>query len=101
MYRTLANPKLFCSLSHRCIVLNNIFGDIHRSLLYIAFHKITPAILVFTLYAEVYFVIHIFLSVEIPLPLYCACYQTLLYLTAEKCIDNNRGQSGNYHACSD
>lgn len=51
MYRTLANPKMFRRLTHRRIIINNISGYFHSSFLNIGFHKNSPAILVFTLYA--------------------------------------------------
>ena len=51
MYRTLADSKMFRCLTHRRIIINNISGYFHSSFLNIGFHKKSPAILVFTLYA--------------------------------------------------
>ena len=51
MYRTLTNPKLSCRLAHCRVVIDNIFGYLNSSFLNITFQKISPAILVFTLYA--------------------------------------------------
>ena len=42
MYRTLTYPKLLRRLPHRGIVLNNIIGNVHRTLFDIIFQKETP-----------------------------------------------------------
>lgn len=39
MYRTLTDPELLRSLSDRSIFFNNIIGDFHRPLFYVAFQE--------------------------------------------------------------
>ena len=63
MYRTLANPKMFCRLPHGRVIVNDISGNLHGSFLNITFQTKSPAILVFTLYAGdygLYYVLYIF-----------------------------------------
>lgn len=52
MYRALTDSKLLCGLTHCRIVIYNVFGYFYGSFFYIAFQRKSPAILVFTLYAE-------------------------------------------------
>ena len=59
MYRTLADPEMLCRLPHGRVIVNNISGNLHGSFLNITFQKNSPAILVFTLYAGVFYVIQI------------------------------------------
>lgn len=54
MYRTLADPEMFCRLPHGRVIVNDISGNLHGSFLNITFQTKTPAILVFTLYARVF-----------------------------------------------
>ena len=39
MYRTLANPKMFRSLTHSGVIVNNISGNLHGSFFNITFQK--------------------------------------------------------------
>ena len=54
MYRTLADPEMFCRLPHGRVIVNNISGNLHGSFLNITFQTKTPAILIFTLYAGLF-----------------------------------------------
>ena len=54
MYRTLADPEMFCRLPHGRIIVNDISGNLHGSFLNITFQTKSPAILVFTLYAGLF-----------------------------------------------
>ena len=52
MYRAFTYPEMLRSLPDRGIVLDNISCNLHRSFFNITFQKKSPALLVFTLYAE-------------------------------------------------
>ena len=56
MYRTLANPIMFCRLSYGRIVFDNISGDFHRSFLNITFQKNPLLQLVFTIVCKGFFI---------------------------------------------
>ena len=47
MYRTFIDSKLFCSLSHCCIIFNNIICNLNRSLFDIIFQKNKPLVHIF------------------------------------------------------
>ena len=55
MYGTLTNPKRLRRLPHRCLILNDIICNLYCPFLDIILHLFTPALIVFTMYAEVYF----------------------------------------------
>ncbi len=54
MYRTLADPEMFCRLPHGRVIVNDISGNLHSSFLNITFQTKSPAILIFTLYAGLF-----------------------------------------------
>ena len=64
MYRALADSKLLCGLTHCRIVIYNVFGYFYGSFFYIAFQRKSPALLVFTLYAEDFLLCMAFYTVQ-------------------------------------
>ena len=78
MYRTLADPEMLCRLPHGRVIVNDISGNLHGSFLNITFQTKTPAILVFTLYAEdlllcmAFYLIYILFQITLfPCEYYC------------------------------
>lgn len=110
MYRALAHPKLFCCLSHRCFMFNDIICNLYRPLFDVIFHIKNPCIVCFLQSMQGFFNVclirfsysHIF-RLQCCLCAWCNGYRSVTFCNTGNCqcykVNDDRC-AHNFH-CSD